>query len=395
MNTEDKDIDRIFREAANEMSVPFHESYWDEIEALLPTNPTRKRGVWFWSVAASLAIILTVLGWNQFANKSNSEEIKYASTRLEKKDHTQSKSLEKASQRSNQQKEKNQNLNGKKSTENFISKSLLSTHTYSQNKDALKRTNSSVIESQKIKLLNENRDELTHNDRAKEQVNNLNLNKLNKLEQIETVLAQQTSVLPNFKKSKNTIYVEAFGGVAQALTQSEPASPSLTYGIGAGISHKINSFALRAGINLRALNTNNTEIKRNSKVYSFSSVQFQQNLNYGQMYYADIPLEIAYTKEKQSFYIGVSPSVLLTSRLKFETRQDEALTDKGAAWNQSLGLNRFHLNAVLGYELELQKHWSAGARISNALLHPLKKEVFSAEKQAFPFQVNLSLKYTL
>ena len=50
MNLEDKHIDDLFRDAANQSSAPeYHSSYWKEMEGLLNDSKKRRKGLLFWT----------------------------------------------------------------------------------------------------------------------------------------------------------------------------------------------------------------------------------------------------------------------------------------------------------------------------------------------------------
>ena len=42
MNWTEEDIDQLFRDSANQLNIPFQESYWTEMEALLPQTKKKK-----------------------------------------------------------------------------------------------------------------------------------------------------------------------------------------------------------------------------------------------------------------------------------------------------------------------------------------------------------------
>ena len=73
MNWTEEDIDQLFRDSANQLNVPFQESYWTEVEALLPQTKTKKGLGWiFGGTIACLALISTLFFSENIAKSENS-----------------------------------------------------------------------------------------------------------------------------------------------------------------------------------------------------------------------------------------------------------------------------------------------------------------------------------
>ena len=61
MNLNDKNIDQVFRDAAQNSDAPrYDHSYWKEVNSILNNEDKRKRGFILWSVAGSIIAALLV-----------------------------------------------------------------------------------------------------------------------------------------------------------------------------------------------------------------------------------------------------------------------------------------------------------------------------------------------
>lgn len=63
MNWSDQDIDKMFRQAGQPEIPPFQESFWTEMESMLPEQKRKKAAVWWWTGGAAILLTLLTLGW--------------------------------------------------------------------------------------------------------------------------------------------------------------------------------------------------------------------------------------------------------------------------------------------------------------------------------------------
>ena len=76
MILEDKHIDELFRNAANQSSSPeYHSSYWKEMEGLLNDSKNRRKQLLFWSSIGGILMIVLADKISDFLSKNRMYEV--------------------------------------------------------------------------------------------------------------------------------------------------------------------------------------------------------------------------------------------------------------------------------------------------------------------------------
>jgi hypothetical protein len=69
-----EDIDKIFREGT-QASYPYDEALWNQVEASLPANETKRRGFYYWIIAAAALLALFTISWFTFYSAEPDEKL--------------------------------------------------------------------------------------------------------------------------------------------------------------------------------------------------------------------------------------------------------------------------------------------------------------------------------
>ncbi len=389
MNWTEEDIDQLFRDSANQLNVPFQESYWTEMEAMLPQTKKKKGLGWiFGGTIVCLALISTFFFPESTAKSGNASN---ETVNNQIKNITQTNSV--SAIQKMQVKSVDIVLKAEKTTKNVsrlrqINKKLLA------NSESLFTSNEfsnpggenvQSIENQ-IELPVQFEDQPT-----------FSIEKLKLLTFPNQPISLVTSNFKNLilKRKSNVLYVQIGAGLAESFMQTSESNWMPTINIGAGYQYSPEGFGFSAGLNLNTTFSNNLEINRKSKVYNFGSTNYEQNFRYKQIYTLELPLSIDFRKNKQTFSVGIAPTFIASSLMRFSQLEDGELSQDEVYIGQKVGLNHFGLKPSLGYQLELARGWNVGMQLSTQLMQQVDDSQFIGIIRNNPFSGQITIRKTI
>ena len=482
MKRTDEEIDKMFQDAAGKFEVPYQDSYWDEMEALLPKKSKKKAFWWIFGVLFALINIATTLvvlfprkaqiaKQNEIHVNSKSDQLKQLTKEnnnsanntninvdgksIDLKDNAVNQTAETSNSSNNLGAKQQQNTGSliESNNKNIKASNSNSNRDVRNNKVILSKTKdvrpkdngkqNLAIESRGIESRNVN-DAMPNEKSAiaerKENssiesteiptlnpIQNPNLEQGNqlaqqaeKVEQIEKdsltqskeaaekpILASQNeaqesnpeikSDLTNPVRKANTgsYYVQLGGNFGQSYIKAP--SKNLMAGITLGLGYQLvkPGIGYSVGLNATSNFVKNMEIVRKSRVYGFGVTNYQQNLNYKQLTYLEIPLNINYTHLRNTFSVGVTPTYLVSTMLSFSERQESEVINERNFYGQKLGLKSVGLDAMIGYQRVIKSNWSVGVNLGVSLVQQIEPNNFEYQAVAFPLKGQVILRRTL
>ncbi len=396
MNWTEEDIDQLFRDSANQLNVPFQESYWTEMEALLPQTKTKKGlGLIFGGTIACLGLISTLF-FSENIVKSEDSTNKVANIQTKNIAHSSSVYPIQLIQAKTVSAE-NVVLNiGNKSINRSLEKQaskivILKTDLYAGSSET-------PLEGQNINLVAQNQIEL--HDQIELPAQSEEQFSIERLPLLSFPNEPISLAISNFKNlnlncKSNNLYVQIGAGLTESFMQTNERNWMPTLNIGAGYQYSPKGFGFTAGLNLNTTFSNNLEINRKSKVYNFGSTNYEQNFRYKQIYTLELPVSVDFRKNKQTFSLGISPTFIASSLMRFSQSENGNLSHDEYYIGQKVGLNHFGLKPSVGYQLELVKGWNLGIQLNTQLMKQVDDSQFIGELRDNPLSGQITIRKTI
>ena len=433
MSWSDKEIDEVFHEASNSMKTPiYQESFFDEIESLLPQQKSKKGLFWMIGGLSSVLILVGVfVGFELTKSERN-----LISTNKKSVDSSENSLFNnKINSTEEKQIAENSDIQKEKSNSILKYKSKIDTesnlNTLGKNKENYNVGNSAVksrfeyLADKIIETITEE-EKLVWNDIETEIVIERNQNNISKNEEVLIVsseLSSEKSIeertyignLPYFsliypvfssneilevsalvlpiKKKKHFLYLDFDFGFSESFVTTTPASrPMKTFALGAGYQYRNNGFAYEIGLNFMNYNPSELNLTRQSKVYGFEVNKYSQNIDYKLISALELPIMISKRTKNHQFGIGISPTFVLGSVINFTKIENDVETVNERVYGNKLGLTNFGLKPQISYSLLLKNNFQIGAKISVNALNFLDESKFDGTTNKLPFQAQLSIR---
>lgn len=370
MNWTEEDIDQLFRDSANQLNVPFQESYWAEMEALLPQTKNKKGLGWiFGGTIVCLGLISTFFFPEVTGKKGNASNETV---------NNQTKSIVQTNSVSAISKSQEKSVNAFLTDDNVF-----------ENVSSIKQTTKKVLANSEtsfqsledVNARSEIVQSIQNQDEFPSQIDEQFSFSIYKLQMLalpkpSVSLASSNFKILNLKRKANFLYVQIGGGLAESFMQTNESNWMPTINIGAGYQYSPEGFGFTAGLNLNTTLSNNLEINRKSKVYNFGATNYEQNFKYKQIYTLELPISIDFRKNKQTFSVGFAPTFIASSLMRFSQLENGNLSHDEFYIGQKVGLNQFGFKPSVGYQLELAKGWNVGMQLSSQLIQQVDDSQF-------------------
>lgn len=395
MNWTDEEIDKLFQESASQMNAPaFQDSFWNEMEALLPQKEKKKGFGWiFGGTLASFALIAAmVFPGSQFSGKGRST----TASRTTAAPQQQAPSAAVLTSNSTTE------------TANTAGTAIASVSAQGNN-TAFTAAGERKVEST-VLVAGDN----VSASQTMVEPSTTTEPALQAETAVATTEAENVSRLPllafegdaqklapsrfgkyGFRAPKNTFYAQAGFGMMQSYIAGTDKNWMPTFHIGGGYQYKPQGFGFSAGVNISGSFSNNLEITRRSKIYNFSSTSYQQNLMYKQLYAVELPLSVDFRKNRHTVSVGIAPTYLVTSLMRFDQYKDDQLNETGTYIGQREGLNSFGLKPSIAYQLEVARSWNVGIQLNAQVMKQVDETQFVGNLTKLPLSGQITIRKTL
>lgn len=426
MNWTDKEIDKLFKDNANNSSFEYKEAYWKEMEAMLPSNSGK--GL-LWTTTAVLFI--GVLGITSFVNKAetntnnpilastqslndNSEELSTAQTTNGKisndNDNVESSELNVKSVSENsvlveeelinaagevQEIETTytiENINNRKVKSNAKNISVINNpeDAVSIRENVEQNSRENEFLSTQIPQKNSSKSTGIGTDKH---IGNLDTKELLSIE--NEAVQNLASFNHNVKTSlRSSFYIQALGGGSQSLI-SPSEKQSYSMGVGFGMNMNKGHFVFGAGINGIWAVHNDLILSREAKIYGFGSEVHRYELKYKEMFSLEADLSLGYQFGGSTVRVGVRPSFLIGTKVNYQSNIDENDSDTEEFYGYSEGVNRLGLKPTLGYSYEFRNGVSLGLNVGVQVLEMVDESFVNGVNNTLPIDGQIYLRKSI
>ncbi len=433
MSWSDKEIDEVFREASNSMKTPiYQESFFDDIESLLPQQKSKKGLFWMIGGISSVLILVVIfIGFEVIKSESklissNKKTVDSSKNSLSNKKNN-STEVNQIAKISDLKKEKSNSIlkyKSKNTTESnlkplventknnkignsddesifqYLADKIIETITEEEKlvwndieTETVVETNENFISQNEEGLIISNENSIEKRIEERTFIGNLPYYSLANPVFISENLLEVSAVVLPIKKKKHFLYLDLDFGFSESFVTTTPASkPTKTFALGAGYQYRNNVFAYEIGLNFMNYNPSELNLTKQSKVYGFEVIKFSQNIDYKLISALEIPFVISKRTKNHQFGIGISPTIVLGSVTDFTKTENDVETFNERVYANKLGLTNFVLKPQISYSVLLQNNFQIGAKISVNAVNFLDESKFLGSTNKFPFQAQIIIR---
>ncbi|SFT53767.1 hypothetical protein SAMN05216474_1163 [Lishizhenia tianjinensis] len=415
MSLTDKDIDQLFRDAANSApQVEFKEAYWDEMNAFLDQEEKGKRGIYSMLSVGILALIgigslLLIPNQNKYSDGTVAEQVdaliatpqnvvamnaaQQNSTSAVKKNNAQTTStlaITKTASSSNEETavESSENvvLNTKSKKTSVFNTNALTDQMLASS--AIAKENTTVVNVKDEKAVEEttqvvkNKELSTPTQNAQPILLKATLDPFANLsKKIDRLSVKEPGSLAssfgnssasslidfkNIQRLKDRLYIELGAGISDNYNDAI-AGRSFVYNGALNYEFRKNWFRVRTGVGVNITTQSNITYTTYAKIYDFGSRNSSNELVYKELYDLYLPIEIGASFNKVSFGVGFKYNFLNHSRAEFRTYQDGALEEEGVYYGLTEGLKQNTSSAYFFVERNLFNRVDLGIKMGTYL----------------------------
>lgn len=387
MSWEDEHIDNLFREAASEQKVEFKNEFWEEFEKMLPEKKKKKIGLIYWWFGAGFVAVVAIFSFINLSN-SNSEQSSERQISLVKNERIIPNS-----------KTKKQSINNSHSVKTIVKPEdrIVSHSNFETKYDQLKSFELFNEESRTSEVTHE-----IHTSKVEElliqQIENEEVSLNFKSYSFFTNATILSSNLIKSKSKKWHPYLDLYYSLNQSPIKNSELGSNFSngFGFGSGMSYSSKVFNFTIGLNLAIQNYSNLMINDRAKVYGFGVTNYEQNINYNNFYLLEMPIYTGLKSKKHQIQIGIVSSYLLNTRLHYQLKEEELITQSGNYYNFRKGLNSIYFKPSIKYAFNISPTFQIGTVIQFQMNTILKDiQLFSGTENKHPINGQLFIRKTL
>lgn len=442
MSWTDKELDKLFKSAADAQKVTYQDSYWDEMNALLGEEKKRKGAFLWWLTGAGVMIGLIVTAVFMFTSKGvNNQQIaiQTATTETLSNENSAQESVSKEQStntttegalvkdvpqlKTNTEKQ-SQSYSSQKSTNqvdmNTVKKDLsgeevASSTTLKENENNEVATNAISAQEANSDLIND--ETLTRGDFGNQiepsnivssvepQTDQIELDALDERTDFNMAtqyLYDQVNPIDYLfaPRRKVGFYTELNGGLSQSYLITNEHNWGYAANFSAGIEYYQKAWQFAGGIGMRFEHYSNIvrHYERNS--YSYGLVQEAQDNAYDQFLRLEAPFSMAYALKKFEIRAGITPSFLIGTRKENNLNNSNSIAfntfesnnETTSEFVRSEYFKPFGLQSQFGIGYAILPKLTLNLNTRIHLINPIQVDHFIGEYKSLPMTLEIGLR---
>ena len=409
MSWKDEDIDKLFQDASKEKTFEFKEEFWNEMEAMLP-NKKKRKFPFIW-VFSALIVCTGVIGVVSVQDHSaNSIHTTNKSTIKTNNPETLAKTTTNTSTDKKQSTDVNQLIadnTTSKRTNNVSSKTSPEVTSVSSMSDKPLKNTSTIP----VSILNQGTDgsysnfnrTISSQTNAAEPIMQIHdkgsVDKLNLLSIRENDYTKTLApgIIFGPAVHKWSIYFDLTTSMGQSPISSYSLGSNLSFGmgLGAGINYSTGSWNLNAGLSTSFTSFDNLYVKERVKIYGFGVQNFDNEIQYKTLFNAELPLMAGFKAKNHTFQFGVVPSVLIGSKISFESKTNDEIYASSTVYGYRTGLANFGLKPTIGYMYKITPSLQIGGTIQMQVISPIVNNIYEGPINNLPINGQIFIRKSL
>lgn len=403
MSWNDQDIDQLFKGAKAPEPAAFQESFWSEMEAMLPEQKRKKAGLW-WITTGAATLVLLLGGAFWIANQS-SEEIHLSS-----------------------QMRPFLGMNRFEGVSKDVTHLLQSAKTYGspvENGFCLtayldaQRENSGILSSNNTPNFGSPEQVIQEVTPAENLVTTSIVTSEPQTEELVTVdelpkiepfhqysphdgLYAATGDVPadcetfracaaksiDFPKPSR-FYLQASAGIGQSAQHVVGQSDLVHfYTVGGGLYKKLDRMVFTFGANARV------DFTKNILYTSYPSSNTRVDTKYSQLYSFEMPVSVGYESGRNSIVATVTPGFQTAFSGNQQETQNEVVVRSEQTFGKISNAKTLTMEIGANYWRSLAPNWYMGLGLNVDILKPFNSTMYAGEQRLLPLNGQLSLRRT-
>ena len=379
MSWTDKELDELFKGAAEEQSFEYRKEYFNDIEGQLPVRKRRVGLLWWGGGFLSLLGLIVLM-----INTPDVEDRKYSSVT------TPVESSAKGFTSIEQQLKRIPNAKG-------------STFAVGDRSDDIRQVPNKLIAGENASEFALVEDLSYKTDLVDDGVSRVAENipfDVEKLEPKNLCLPVSGNIIKrDFHLSSQRVkgisfYAELSAGAGQSPVKDSElgSSMSYTYGISAGAEYRFNKWSVSGGLGVARRHFENVYIQERSVIYGFGVNNFDNQYNFNSLISLEIPLRLGYRFGDHLVEGGVTTSCALLTTVHYQEQMDGETLRQGSGIAGSHMFDRVVVRPELRYAFRLSNNWTLGAGVSMQVGSGIASDRIKGDQQSMPLSGTVSIK---
>lgn len=384
MSWSDQDIDKLFQQAKQPEIPPFQESFWTEMEALLPEQKRKKVAVWWWAGGTAVVAVLLTIGLTVSLNGTDAPQ-QTASAQSAVKDQTAIKAS------STETTATTSEITAETPIESVVNQQAItpSHQTFSFTSGAKCGGPNKIVKQQ---IASDNRNAGSNeikssaaNEYAMENLPPIDLNFRNPGIQVRTPKAL------TYKPTR--FYVQASAGLGLSSRKNVPQGADYLhcYSIGGGLYKKLDNVVLTFGIQGRV------DFVRNIRYtyYPDGTPTKRIDADYRQLYSVELPASIGVMNGRNSFAFTVNAGFQagVFGELK-ETNNEVVVRSENMFVHVDKKATTLTMELGCSYLRTITPDWYLGAGVNADIIEPFNGASYAGKQRLLPVNGQILLRRT-
>jgi hypothetical protein len=405
MSWEDKDIDDLFREAADSMRFEYNAAYFEDIEAQLPLRKRRPILLWF-------SALLVTLAAGGFYMYFESKDLPLSTSTLEErkqlKEDVQSSDANLLSVPAETTKNGGTVLASEPENKDLSAMGTIAIKPereipakpefgfISENNEASHETASSLDPTDlQERMLNADestalQEDLSTTNNGGENIHSFETQEVGSVSVSHDLF--ETALVPSAKKG-HPFFVEVGAGLGQSYIRSAEngSNRMATYSVLLGHAKHIGSWSTHFGLGVSHAAFNNLLIADRTEIYGFGLTTYENSYRFTSLTSGCVNLGLNYTVNNHTIGVALAALVPLSPRISYTQQENGVLVSEGNAFVDR-SFFRMTLEPELRYSLKITESWSLGLKVNAPLWSAIHSDRISGERTVLPVNGQLLLK---
>lgn len=385
MKLNDKNIDKVFKDAAAAQDTPkFKEEYWNEMESIIDDSKSKSKLPFFLGSIAVLGILLTfgylvtytpdatyeqkevLLSKNDVSHKEIQRNIKPDNTSIYN-DQVSSLSLTSEKVIDNTEKESVEKVLPK----NINSNIMRQEESQMTNKnDYTNHTEKTTFEEGGFNFSDKSRNEMIFESQEVKSIENSETENVLRLapreKEITSGLVENQNLIELNNRIKPTFKFGIEGGLTFAESYQGNSASSSRFSLASIATVNWNNLIVRSGVGISHEKANNLKLRESSIVYGMNATEYENTLHYNTFTELFVPFEVGYRFNNTTFGVGGQASLLVGTKMTHNSRVNGELVDTRTLRNRQEALNTIVGGGYFWIHQHLSRNIEAGVKIGKA-----------------------------
>lgn len=398
----DEELDQLFRDAhASEGQEPlFIPEFWSEMEAMLPAEKKRKRGLYWIPLSAAVILIGTILFYpsnpahiERFSKKQNESGNEQNSIILHTQTYT-SQSEENISPPDNRQTQ-NAEFDVKSTfrTQKRINSNLtlkIKSSLGLDDRGSFVRIDKNKAPDNAVVILNPELNSNPLSDLHSHSDSHSDLDSINLEKRYERVPHEEIAALPKeVSNESNEWYVELGPTVGQSPYLSPEQKRNVVTGavFGGGYTKRIDNAFVSFGLQARMEGFGGLDYRETN-----FAPNIVRTVSVKQLYSLEVPLRFGYTFRRSELSFGVTPGIQLFIHGKERITENQIVQREDSFTGKVEHSNSMTMECGFQYYYNFSPKWGIGAKINADILRPFHTDYYLGKSTGLPVNGQIVLR---